>query len=252
MLYLFKYLNGVYMKFLSGIFLSFIMLTSSFSQQEKQTVQKFEKEITLTVQANYLLYLPKDYAESYSAIPLVLFLHGAGERGNDLEKVKVHGIPKLIEQGKDFPFIAVSPQCSEGMFWNPEVLSSLLDEIESNYRVDKNRIYVTGLSMGGHGTWELAIKEPNRFAAIAPVCGWSDTSKASLIAHLPIWVFHGAKDVVVPVKASEDMVNALINYNSDVKFTVYPEANHDSWTETYDNEELYKWFMEQSLDKIKK
>ena len=226
--------------------------SSTKAQPEKQEQHNFEKEIKVTLSANYLLYLPKDYNKSDEAFPLVLFLHGAGERGTDIEKVKIHGLPRLANEGKDLPFIVVSPQCPDNMFWNVDLLAALLDNIEANYRVDKNKIYVTGLSMGGHGTWSLAIAEPNRFAAIAPVCGWSDTSKASLIAHLPIWVFHGEKDVVVPVKASEDMVNALINYNSDVKFTVYPEANHDSWTETYNNEELYKWFLEQSLDKQNK
>ncbi len=226
----------------------FISQNQMQAQQDKQTPHNFEKEIKLTLSANYLLYLPKEYAESDKEFPLVLFLHGAGERGNDLEKVKTHGLPKLINQGKDFPFIVVSPQCPEDMFWNTKLLSELLDEIQSKYRVDKNRVYATGLSLGGHGTWSLAISEPNRFAAIAPVCGWSDTSKANIIAHIPIWVFHGAKDIVVSVKASEDMVNALKNYGSDIKLTIYPEANHDSWTETYNNEELYKWMLEQSLE----
>lgn len=235
------------MKRLIGFFLAVIFIIPAFSQTERQTAHNFEKEIKITLSANYLLYLPKDYNETEKEFPLVLFLHGAGERGDDIEKVKIHGLPKLINEGKDFPFIVVSPQCPDLMLWNTKILSSLLDEIEANYRVDKNRIYVTGLSMGGHGTWLLAIEQPNRFAAIAPVCGWVDTSKASTIAHIPIWVFHGAKDVVVPVKSSEDMVAALKNYGSNVKLTIYPEANHDSWTETYNNEELYKWFLEQSL-----
>ena len=219
------------------------------AQTERQTVNHFEKEIKITLPANYLLYLPKDYNASNENFPLVLFLHGAGERGTDIEKVKTHGLPKLINQGKDFPFIVVSPQCPENMFWNTDILSALLDEIEENYRVDKNRIYVTGLSMGGHGTWSLAIAQPNRFAAIAPVCGWSVPSIACTIKDIPIWVFHGAKDVVVPIAASEQMVEKLKSCGANVKFTVYPEANHDAWTETYNNEELYKWFLEQSLEK---
>jgi len=240
------------MKHSLSILLVIIMLASStFSQSEKQTVNKFEKEITLTLSANYLLYLPKDYNESDKDFPLVLFLHGAGERGTDIEKVKVHGLPRLINEGKDFPFIVVSPQCSDDIFWNVDVLIALLDEIEANYRIDKNKIYVTGLSMGGRGTWELALQQPNRFAAIAPVCGWSSPVEACKIAHIPIWVFHGAKDVVVPVSASEQMVEKLKSCGSNVKLTIYPEANHDSWTETYNNEELYKWFLEQSLDNEK-
>lgn len=233
-------------------FITFLIMVYSSSltaQTERQTVNHFEKEIKLTLPANYLLYLPKDYNDSNENFPLVLFLHGAGERGTDIEKVKTHGLPKLINQGKDFPFIVVSPQCPDNIFWNVDILIALLNEIVTKYRVDTNRIYVTGLSMGGHGTYELAMRQPNRFAAIAPICGWADTSKASSIAHLPIWVFHGAKDVVVPIAASEKMVEKLKSCGSNVKFTVYPEANHDAWTETYNNEELYKWLLEQSLDK---
>ena len=239
------------MKFSVIFFVIILMISlSTNAQDNKQTAHSFEKEIKITLSANYLLYLPQDYTESNDKnFPLVLFLHGAGERGDDLEKVKIHGLPKLINEGKEFPFIVVSPQCPENMFWNADVLSALLDEIEANYRIDTNRVYVTGLSMGGNGTWSLALAEPHRFAAIAPVCGWSVPSVACTIKHLPIWVFHGAKDQVVPISASEQMVERLKSCGSSVKFTVYPEANHDSWTETYNNEELYKWLLEQSKDK---
>jgi len=226
------------------------MISSSIkSQPEKQTIHNFEKEIKLTLSANYLLYLPKNYDDSKAEFPLVLFLHVAGERGIDIEKVKVHGLPRLINEGKDFPFIVVSPQCPNNMFWNSDLLAALLDEIEANYRVDKNRIYLTGLSMGGHGTWSLAIAQPNRFAAIAPICGWSNPTMACTLKHIPIWVFHGAKDMVVPLSASEQMVEKLKSCNAYVKFTIYPEANHDSWTETYNNDELYSWFLQYSLNK---
>jgi predicted peptidase len=224
-------------------------MTTNYSQQEKQTSHNFQKEIKITLSANYLLYLPEDYEESDKQFPLVLFLHGMGERGTDIEKVKTHGIPKLISEGKEFPFIVVSPQCPDEYFWNDDVLIALLDEIEGNYRVDKNRIYVTGLSMGGHGTWTLALAQPNRFAAIAPVCGWSHPVEFCKLAHMPIWVFHGAKDFVVPLNLSEKIVEQLKACSaSKIKFTIYPEATHDSWTETYNNEELYKWFLEQSLE----
>jgi predicted peptidase len=224
-------------------------MTTNYSQQEKQTSHNFQKEIKITLSANYLLYLPEDYEESDKQFPLVLFLHGMGERGTDIEKVKTHGIPKLISEGKEFPFIVVSPQCPDEYFWNDDVLIALLDEIEGNYRVDKNRIYVTGLSMGGHGTWTLALAQPNRFAAIAPVCGWSHPVEFCKLAHMPIWVFHGAKDFVVPLNLSEQIVEQLKACSaSKIKFTIYPEATHDSWTETYNNEELYKWFLELSLE----
>ncbi|MEO8232795.1 MAG: prolyl oligopeptidase family serine peptidase [Ignavibacteriota bacterium] len=240
------------MKILFTFIISTMIISSSFPQEENQTIHNFQKEVKITLAANYLLYLPADYNTSDSTFPLVLFLHGAGERGTDLEKVKIHGIPKLINQGKEFPFIVVSPQCVEDKTWDTDILSALLDEIELNFRVDKNRIYVTGLSMGGNGTWSLAIAQPNRFAAIAPVCGWNMPSDACTIKDLPIWVFHGTKDNVIPIESSEFMVERLKSCGSNVKFTIYPEANHDAWTETYNNEELYKWFLEQSLDKTRK
>lgn len=241
------------MKILSTIILSITMIFSSFSQLKNQTPHNFQEEVKITLSANYLLYLPKDYAESDKEFPLILFLHGMGERGTDIEEVKTHGLPKLISEEKEFPFIVVSPQCPDEYFWNDDLLLALLDEIENDYRVDKNRIYITGLSMGGHGTWTLALAQPDRFAAIAPICGWSHPVEFCKIAHMPIWIFHGAKDFVVPVSASEQMLEKLKSCGgSNVKLTIYPEAYHDSWTETYNNEELYKWLLEQCLDKNKK
>ena len=206
-------------------------------------------EITML---NYLLYVPPEYSEDHTTRwPLMLFLHGAGERGDDLEKVKIHGPPKLVAQGKHFPFIIVSPQCPSDEWWLPVQLSDLLDEISATYRVDQDRIYVTGLSMGGYGAWSMAIEYPSRFSAIAPICGGGDSSDVARIAHLPIWVFHGAKDSVVPLKRSEDMVEALKKVGGQVTFTVYPEADHDSWTETYNNPELYEWFLQNRRGKTR-
>ena len=177
----------------------------------------------------------------------MLFLHGAGERGDDVEKVKVHGPPKLIAQGKDMPFIVVSPQCPRRSYWSsPDqvaTLIALLDEIVENYRVDESRIYLTGLSMGGFGTWSLASTCPERFAAIAPICGGGEPRMARRLRHMPTWVFHGAKDGTVPIARSEEMVEALKKAGGNVEFTVYPEAQHDSWTVTYDNPKLYEWFL---------
>lgn len=223
----------------------------SQNKSDKQQHLKLEKEIKLKVELQYLLYLPEDYEKAEKEYPLVLFLHGAGERGNDIELVKRNGPPKLIEEGKNFPFILVSPQCPEQTRWNYQTQSliALLDEIESKYRVDKNRIYVTGLSMGGQGTWSLALTQPNRFAAIAPICGWTDTWEVCKINHLPVWVFHGAKDNVVPVTESQQMFDALKQCGAEnIKLTIYPEANHDAWTETYNNPELYNWLLSHSLN----
>ena len=216
------------------------------SAAEPTTGQKpCELDRTIKVQMKYLLALPKDYDQKESW-PLLLFLHGAGERGDNLDLVKMHGPPKLIEAGNEFPFIVVSPQCPTGnRGWQAHELSALLDEITEKYKVDKDRIFVTGLSMGGYGTWSLAAFSPDRFAALVPICGGGDPHTAARLAHVPIWVFHGAKDPVVPVKRSEEMVAALNKANGNVTFTVYPEAGHDSWTEAYNTPELFEWLLQQ-------
>lgn len=215
--------------------------------EPKPVMQKKEVLKTLVeVKLNYLLYLPENYDQKESW-PVLLFLHGSGERGDDLEKVKIHGPPMLIEQGKEFPFIVVSPQCPKGYWWEPIELIALLDEISCKYKVDQNRICVTGLSMGGFGSWRLAHFAPDRLAAIAPVCGGGETYWTERFAHLAVWAFHGAKDFGVPMQRSQVMIDALIKDKAEPapKLTIYPEAGHNSWTETYDNPELYKWFLKQ-------
>ena len=209
-----------------------------------QQAKRFEEKITITAKLDYLLSLPADYGKSRKSWPLVLFLHGSGESGHDLAKVKAHGPPKLVETNGPFPFILVSPQ-SPGRGWDPDVLNALLDSVIKQYRVDKNRVYLTGLSMGGYGTWTLAAAHPEKFAAIAPICGGGNPADAAKLARLPIWVFHGAQDNTVPLKRSEEMVEALKAAGGNPKFTVYPEAGHDSWTATYDNPEFYHWLLAQ-------
>ena len=221
-------------------------------EQEKA----LEAQITRTVKLNYLLHLPDGYnTEQGQTWPLILFLHGAGERGDDLSLVKTHGIPKVAMLLDEFPFIAVSPQCPSDHWWSDylEVLIALLDETIASYAVDPGRIYLTGLSMGGFGTWHLAVEYPDRFAAIAPICGggvwaYGFPERVCAIKHLPTWVFHGAKDAVVPLESSEVLVEALQACGGNVRFTVYPEAEHDSWTETYENPELYQWFLSHALE----
>lgn len=212
-------------------------------QMKKNFKGVYKKEVSL----NYLLYLPKNFDE-LEKHPLLLFLHGAGERGDNLDLVKVHGPAKLVDQGKDFPFIIVSPQCPINKRWDVNELVALLDEVVSKYKVDESRIYVTGLSMGGNGTWRLASEIPNRIAAIVPICGWGDPFAAMMMGKLPAWVFHGAKDQVVPLSSSEMMVETMKRIGAEIKFTIYPEANHDAWTETYNNPEVYEWLLKHSLD----
>ena len=217
-----------------------------------QIETSFRQVITKTNEYRFLLSLPKDYAaDPAKRWPLVLFLHGAGERGTDLQKVAVHGPPKLAKQGRDFPFILASPQCPEGQVWDTDTLIGLVDTLQAQLRVDPKRTYATGLSMGGYGTWSLAVKHPERFAAVAPICGGGETIRALLPAQrealksLGVWAFHGGKDNVVLPAESERMVDAFKRAGvTDVKLTVYPEAGHDSWTEGYNTPALYDWLLQ--------
>lgn len=204
-----------------------------------RTVTKF-----IRVELQYLLEYPKTI-QSGQPLPLIVFLHGSGERGDSIDLVRIHGPWYYAEHYSDFPFMILAPQCKEGETWEPVKLDLLLDEIIANYPVDTSRIYLTGLSRGGFGTWDWALYRPDRFAAIAPVCGASNyhVLNANKLKDIPVWVFHGALDDVIPVSFSAELVKKLRSLGADVKFTVYPDAGHDSWTETYMNPELYKWFL---------
>jgi len=237
--------------FLLGAICSSLLAQEPMPDSVQQT-KSFQRTITKKVGAEYLLFLPRDYKPRGSQKwPLILFLHGSGERGTKVWQVAQHGPPKIVRAKPDFPFIVVSPQCPAGEVWSSDVLLPLLDEITSIYKVDTSRIYLTGSSMGGYGTWRLGLTHPERFAAIAPICGGgdpinielADRKKLNQIKKLPVWAFHGAKDPAVKLEESEKMVNALKRVGNDAKLTVYPEATHDSWTETYNNPELYEWFL---------
>ena len=209
-----------------------------------QTPQTFQRNVNVPVEGSYLLYLPSDYAGGSKRYPLVLFLHGAGERGRDLERVKAHGPPKEIGKGRNLPFIVVAPQCPGPGFWETAMLIGLLDEIERKHRVDEDRIYVTGLSMGGLGTYELAARQPSRFAAIAPICGWADASIAPKIKNLPIWSTHGDSDKAVPLAMEQPLIDALRAFRADVKFDVIPGGEHDVWSDVYAGEAIYEWLLQ--------
>lgn len=218
-----------------------------------QQARQFTKQITRTVTLNYLLYVPRAAAsQPDKKWPLILFLHGAGERGSEVWLVAKHGPPRIVREQPDFPFIVVSPQCPAGRVWDNDEVLALLDEILATQPVDPTRVYLTGLSMGGYGTWSLGLAHPERFAAIVPICGGGDPLKALLadpkkaeaLRSLAVWAFHGAKDPVVKLSESERMVEALRRVGvREVELTVYPEAQHDSWTETYANPRLYEWLL---------
>ena len=218
-----------------------------------QTPQRFKKQIIHKAQLDYLLFLPEGYKRTGEKWPLMMFLHGVGESGTNLTKVAVHGPPKLVKNGKtDFPFLLVSPQCPRDRVWRDDELLALLDEVTAKHNVDTNRIYLTGLSMGGYGTWSLGTRNPERFAAIAPICGGGDQipillanpQKNAALKSMGVWAFHGGKDSTVVVEESQRMTDALIRAGcKDVKLTVYPEAGHDSWTQAYGDPELWNWFL---------
>jgi predicted peptidase len=229
------------------------LVLSAWIGIQAQTVQhegSFTGTVIRQVSLNYLLYLPESYdPDKDKTWPLLVFLHGSGERGNDIEKIKVHGPPKLIEAGQHFPFIVLSPQCPDKRDWDAETIYALVKNIAGRYMVDENRIYVTGLSMGGWATWDLAMAYPGYFAAIAPVCGRINRNyprRADELKSMPVWAFHGAADDVVPVTDAAKMIRLLQDAGGNARITIYPGANHDSWTETYNNPELYEWLLKQS------
>jgi predicted peptidase len=218
-----------------------------------QLIKHFKFEQKKTAELTYLLFLPKGYdAKGEKRWPLMLFLHGAGERGTNIWKVATHGPPKLVATQPDFPFIVISPQCPEDHTWSRDVLLALLDDVIADYAVDTKRVYLTGLSMGGYGTWDLGLAHPERFAAIVPICGGgqiisvllASRAKGQALRTLGVWAFHGGKDPVVPLEESQRMVDALKKAGvEDVHLTVYPEAGHNSWAETYANPKLYDWLL---------
>jgi len=220
---------------------------------QMQTPKLFKYKKNQEADLHYLLFLPQGYqAKGSERWPLMLFLHGAGERGSDIWKVAVHGPPKCVSQNPDFPFILVSPQCPEGQIWSDDLLLGLLEEVMKQHQVDPTRVYLTGLSMGGYGTWSLGLTHPEKFAAIVPICGGGELIKVLLasgekgqaLTSLGVWAFHGGKDTVVPPEESQRMVNLLNRVGvREVKLTIYPEAGHDSWTETYNSRELYDWLL---------
>jgi predicted peptidase len=235
-------------------------VTMSAQQKPQDKIQRaehFEKQITKTLTSDYLVFLPKDY-DGKKQLPLMFFLHGAGERGDDVWRADIHGPSKYIAAHPDFPFILISPVCPGGdEHWSDETMSALLDSVIQKYNADKQRVYLTGLSMGGYGAWSLALAHPEKFAAVIPICGGGDTIHVHLarlnyltpktkeaLKTLPIWAFHGGSDKVIPPSESQHMIDAFKALgNNDVKLTVYPGVEHNSWEQTYNNSEVYKWLL---------
>jgi len=207
---------------------------------------------------NFLLYLPAEYGEDLQQKwPLILYLHGAGHRGNNLDYLKMEGLPKRLASEENLPFVVASPQIeSQDGYWSAnettDSLFTLLEEIEAVYSIDPERIYLTGVSLGGAGTWEIGLRYPGRFAALVPVMGYygypfGQPDNTCDLKDVPVWAFHGAKDETVPLDAEEGLVQALRACEGDVQFTVYPDAGHDIANEPYANPDLYTWMLSQTL-----
>ncbi len=228
--------------------------------------QRFEVRVFKTEHGSlpYRLLRPQDWDERRS-YPLVIFYHGAGERGDDNVKTLVHGMNDFASDDimDKYPCFVVAPQCPEGVQWvdtpwsadahtmpekptEPMRLSlELITSLQSEFSIDENRLYVTGLSMGGFGAWDAVQRQTNRFAAAVPICGGGDPAFARKLSHLPVWAFHGAADTAVKPKRSRDMIAALKAAGGSPKYTEYPGVGHNAWAATYANREMYAWLFAQ-------
>jgi len=215
----------------------------------------------------YCLLKPQDY-DANKKYPLVIFLHGAGERGNDNQKQLVHGMNDFAsdEVMSKYPAFVMAPQCPEGEVWGglsrlaknptppgqltPALAATLkaVEQLQKEFPFDDKRIYITGLSMGGYGSWTALTHRPELFAAAAIICGGGDPASVSKFKHVPIWAFHGADDKTVPVERSREMIEALKSAGAMPKYTEYPGVAHNSWAQTYSNPDLYAWLFAHKKD----
>jgi len=239
-----------------------LIVSISFSQnanaQDATAKPEAGKQVELSfktsdgAEVEYLLYVPKNYdATAETKVPMMLFLHGRGESNGPLSLVAKWGPPKMAEAGQDMPFLIVSPQCPKDDRWSSEVqltrLSELIDEITSNYAVNEKKLYLTGLSMGGYGSWYLSAKHPGKFAAVAPICGGGELEFAEKIKDIPIWAWHGDEDRAVPFDKSVEMVEAIKKAGgTSTKFTTLEGIGHNCWSAAYATPQLYQWMLKQS------
>lgn len=229
--------------------LAVVSLLFSFISFAQTTVNgKIKTEIIQKHELGYALHIPANIKEKK---PLLIFLHGSGEKGTDIEKVKIHGPFKYLKDHKLDAYV-LAPQCPEGEEWDTEVLYRLIVKIEKENNIDSDKIYVTGLSLGGWGTWNLAFAHPDKFAAIVPISGFVDLiqlEQTCKIAKIPTRIFHGLMDDVVSIDYAITIYKELKKCNSNVELTIFDDAGHDSWSRVYDNQEIYDWMFKQVRNK---
>lgn len=213
-----------------------VVTVSIFHHTEAQNIDK-------KVRYNYLTFLPENYDSlSSELLPVIFYLHGRSVSGTDINRIKRYGLPYFLDKGKKLDFIVVAPQCPWGKNWASENwFDTIYAEISEQHRIDPSRVYLTGMSLGGFGTWELANRYPHIFAAIAPLCGGAKDEWAENLTHLPIWVFHGAKDKLVSVVRSDRMVEALKAHEAPVVYSRLAGKGHDIHR-VYNDDNLYEWF----------
>ncbi|MDI6050016.1 prolyl oligopeptidase family serine peptidase [Flavobacterium sp. XS2P24] len=224
------------------------LLFSIVSLAQKDEIGTIKTEIVQKRELTFALHIPKNTKEKK---PLIVFLHGSGEKGTDIEKVKAHGPFKYLKS-HDLDAYVVAPQCPENEYWNEEVLYRLILKIQKENNIDSNRIYLTGLSMGAWVAWNLVFAHPETFAALVPIAGYVDRIpmiENCKIATIPTRIFHGLLDDVVNVEYSIAMYKKLKTCNTNVALTIFDDANHDSWTRVYDNQEIYDWMFKQTKNR---
>ena len=223
----------------------FRLLFSSFlSFSQSDIIGNIKTEIVVNKELNYILHVPKNTKDKK---PLIVFLHGSGEKGTDIEKVKIHGPLKYLKNHELDGYVLV-PQCPENEYWDSEVLYQLILKVEKENNIDASRIYLTGLSMGGWGAWNLAFAHPEIFAALVPIAGYVDripVIENCKIASIPTRIFHGLLDDVVTYEYSVWMYKKLKDCSVDIELTLFDDANHDSWSRVYDNQQIYDWMFKQ-------
>lgn len=244
---------------LSTLLLLLLLPLPSPADEPRQQIHTFPDAIaakTDNLHEKFWLYRPKPTHTTNATeaaddkLPLIIYLHGSSRRGRDIHQVKANGLPPLLDRlgnDDDFNFIVASPQAlwkyPWQQCWRPDDLILLLDHLLATEPIDPARVYVTGLSMGGYGTWATIAKHPDRFAAAIPICGGGDPASAKAIGPIPVWAFHGEDDFIVPIKRSEEMVAAIQTTGGNATLTRYPKVGHDSFTRTYANPKIYEWLL---------